>query len=65
MATGTWITLIDSGCSLEKELTKLICMYPWMILYLISGHVDSCHDCANGPFDLIHPKTSYGYMVIF
>ena len=26
---------IDSGCSLEKEFTELICMNPSMVLYLV------------------------------
>ena len=40
---------IDSGCSLEKEFTELICMNPWMVLYLTGSQVDSCHGCVCGP----------------
>ena len=37
---------IDSGCSLEKEFTELICMNPSII---IVNQVDSCHGCVFGP----------------
>ena len=40
---------IDSGCSLEKEFTELICMNPSMVLYLTINQVDSCHNCVCGP----------------
>ena len=40
---------IDSGCSLEKELTELIHMNPKMVSYLIANQVDSCHGCVCGP----------------
>ena len=40
---------IDSGCSLEKEFTELICMKPLMVLYLTVNQVDSCHGCVCGP----------------
>ena len=40
---------IDNGCSSEKELTKLICMYLWMVLYLTINQVDSYHGCVFGP----------------
>ena len=46
------ITFIDcmlSGCSLEKEFTKLICMNPSVILYLTVNQVYSCHGCLCGP----------------
>ena len=39
---------IDSGCSLEKEFTELICMNPRMVLYLTVNQVDSCHGCVCG-----------------
>ena len=39
---------IDSGCSLEKEFTKLIRMNPWMVLYLAVNQVDLCHCCVCG-----------------
>ena len=37
--------IIDSRCSLEKEFTKLICMNPGTVLYLVVNRVDSCHGC--------------------
>ena len=40
---------IDSGCSLEKWFTELICMNPWMLLYVIVNQFDSCHGCVCGP----------------
>ena len=40
---------IDSGCSLEKEFTKLIWMNPWTVLCQIVNQVDSCHGCVRGP----------------
>ena len=40
---------IESGCSLEKEFTKLICMNPWMVLHLIVNQVDSYHGHVFGP----------------
>ena len=36
---------IDSGCSLEKNFTKLICINPSMLLCSNVNHIDSCHDC--------------------
>ena len=35
IAIGMETLRIDSGCFLEKEFTELICMNPWMELYLI------------------------------
>ena len=35
---------IDTGCSLEKEFIKFICMNPRMILYLIVNQLHLCHD---------------------
>ena len=32
IAIGVETLRIDSGCSLEKEFTELICMNPWMVL---------------------------------
>ena len=49
IAIGVETLRIDSECSLEKEFTELICMNPWMVLYLIFNQVDSCHDCVCGP----------------
>ena len=40
---------IDSGCSLEKEFTKLTHMNHLMIFYLIFNQVDSCHGRVCGP----------------
>ena len=40
---------IDSGCSLEKEFTKLICMNPWMVFRQTFNQVYSCHNCVRGP----------------
>ena len=40
---------IDSGCSLDKEFTELICMNSRMILYLTVNQVDSCHSCVYSP----------------
>ena len=41
--------MIDSGCPLEKEFTKLIRMNHSMVLYLTVNQVDSCHGCVCGP----------------
>ena len=49
VAIGVETLRIDSGCSLEKEFTKLICMDPKMVLYLTVNQVDSCHDYVCGP----------------
>ena len=49
IAIGVETLRIDSGCSLEKEFTELICMNPWMVLYLTVNQVDLCHDCVCGP----------------
>ena len=46
IAIGVETLRIDSGWSLEKEFIELICMNPWMVLYLIVNQVDSCHDCV-------------------
>ena len=46
---GVEILRIDSGCYLEKEFIKLICISPWMILYLIVNHVDSYCGCVCSP----------------
>ena len=53
IATGAETLRIDSGCSLEKEFTKLIRMNPRMVLYLIFNQVDSCHGCVYGLTDRI------------
>ena len=39
---------IDSGCSWEKEFTKLIRMNPLMVLCQTVNQVYSCHGCARG-----------------
>ena len=49
IAIGVETLRIDSGCSLEKELTELIHMNPLMVLYLTFNQVDSCHGCVCGP----------------
>ena len=49
IAIGVETLRIDSGCSLEKEFTKLIRMNPFMVLYLNFNQVDSYHDCVCGP----------------
>ena len=49
IAIGVETVKIDSGCSLEKEFTKLIRMNSSMVLYLIVNHVDSCHGCVCSP----------------
>ena len=48
-AIGVETPRIDSGCSLEKELTELIRMNSRMILCQIVNQVDSCHGCVRGP----------------
>ena len=48
-AIGVETLRIDSGCSLEKEFTELICMNPWMVLYLTVNQVHSCHGCVCKP----------------
>ena len=40
---------IDSGCSLEKEFTKLIRMNPYMVLCITVNQIDSCHGCVCVP----------------
>ena len=40
---------IDSGCSLEKEITDLIRTNLSMVLYLTISQVDSYHGCECGP----------------
>ena len=40
---------INSGCSLKKEFTQLICINLCMVLYLIVSQVDTCHDFVCGP----------------
>ena len=34
IAIGVETLRLDSGCSLEKEFTELICMNPRMVIYL-------------------------------
>ena len=41
--------MINSGCSLKKELFELIRINPWIVLCQIFYHVDSCHDCLRDP----------------
>ena len=49
IAIGVETLKIDSGCSLDKEFTELICMNSRMILYQTINHVDSFHSCVCGP----------------
>ena len=49
IAIGVETLRIDSVCSLEKEFSELICMNPWMVLYLTFNQVDSCHGCICDP----------------
>ena len=49
-AIGVEKPRIDSGCSLEKEFTELLCMNPWIVLYQIVNQVDSWHGWICGPF---------------
>ena len=49
MAIGVKTPKINSGCSLEKEFTKLICMSPWMVLCQTVNQVYSCHNWVLGP----------------
>ena len=49
VAIGVETLRIDSGYSLEKELTELICINLLMVLYLTANQVDSCHDGVCGP----------------
>ena len=49
IAIGVETLRIDSGFSLEKEFTELICMNPRMVLYITVNQVDSCHGCVCGP----------------
>ena len=49
VAIGVETLRIDSGCSLEKEFTELICMNPLMVFNLIVNQVYTCHDCVCGP----------------
>ena len=43
---------IYSGCSLEKEFTRLIHMNPRMVLFLIVNQVYLCHGYVCGPLTL-------------
>ena len=47
-AIGVETRKIDSGCSLEKEFTKLIRRNPRIVLYLTVNQVYSCHGCVGG-----------------
>ena len=46
VAIGVETLRIDSWCSLEKEFSELICMNPYMVLYLTVNQVDLCHGCV-------------------
>ena len=49
IAIGVETPRIDSGCSLEKEFTELICINSWMVLYLTVNQVDWCNGCVCDP----------------
>ena len=49
MAINVETLSIDSGCSLEKEFTKLIIMNPRMALCQTINQVDFCHSRIRGP----------------
>ena len=49
IAIGVETSMIDSGCSLEKEFTELIRMNPWIVLYLTVNQIDLCHGSVCGP----------------
>ena len=49
VAIGVETQRIDSGCSLEKEFTKLIRINILMVLCQIFNQVYSCHGCVRGP----------------
>ena len=49
IAIGVETLMIYSGCSLEKDFTKFICMNPCLVLYITFNQVDSCHGCVCGP----------------
>ena len=46
---GIETPMIDSGCSLDKEFTKLIRMNPWILFYQIVNQIDSCYGYVHGP----------------
>ena len=48
---------IDSGCSLEKAFTKLICMRPSVVLCQTIDQVYSCHGSVCDPLTKT-PNTS-------
>ena len=39
---------IDSGCSLEKEFTELICLNPSIVLYITVNQVNLFHHSVHG-----------------
>ena len=45
VAIGVETPRLDSGCSLDKEFTKLICM----VLCQAGNQVDSCHNYIRSP----------------
>ena len=49
VAISVEIPRIDSGCSLQREFTELICTNLGMVLYQMVDQVYSCHDCVFSP----------------
>ena len=49
VAIGVERPRIESGYSLEKEFTELICMNHLMVLYPTIYQVYSCYNCVRGP----------------
>ena len=49
VAIGVETPRIDSGCSLEKVFSELICMNYLMILHQIGDQVDPYYICVRGP----------------
>ena len=46
VAIGVKTLRLDSGCSLEKNFTKLIDINPLILLCQNVNQVDSCHSCV-------------------
>ena len=49
IAMGVETSIIDSGCSLEEEFTKLIYMNLLVVLYLTINQFESYHICVCDP----------------
>ena len=48
VAIGVERPRIESGCSLEKDFTELICMNHLMVLYPTIDQFYSCYNCVRG-----------------